>query len=118
MGSGMEQLADFFGIVERVPDAKYILAHAVGTQTEPPVVDGYLDAIEERYGKIPDNFWFEIRDFSSPGVRSALRRISADRIIAGTDWTTQREVSLNQIVMSCVWLMMANKACQRLVTTG
>lgn len=89
MGSGMEQLADFFGIVERVPDAKYILAHAVGTQTEPPVVDGYLDAIEERYGKIPDNFWFEIRDFSSPGVRSALRRVSADRIIAGTDWTTR-----------------------------
>lgn len=89
MGSGMEQLADFFGIVERVPDAKYILAHAVGTQTEPPVVDGYLDAIEERYGKIPDNFWFEIRDFSSPGVRSALRRVSTDRIIAGTDWTTR-----------------------------
>ena len=89
MGSGMEQLADFFGVVQRVPDAKYILAHAVGMQTEPPVVDGYLDAIEERYGKIPDNFWFEIRDFSSPGVRSVLRRVTVDRIIAGTDWTTR-----------------------------
>ncbi len=89
MGSGMEQLADFFGIVERVPDAKYILAHAVGMQTEPPVVDGYLDAIEERYGEIPDNFWFEIRDFSSTGVRSVLKRVSVDRIIAGTDWTTR-----------------------------
>jgi predicted TIM-barrel fold metal-dependent hydrolase len=89
MGSGMEQLGDFFGIVERVPDAKYILAHAVGMETEPPVVDGYLDAIEKRYGKIPDNFWFEIRDFNSPGVRSVLGRVSVDRIIAGTDWTTR-----------------------------
>jgi len=90
MGSGIEQLVDFFGIVERVPDAKYILAHAVGTEKDnPTVVDGYLDAIEERYGNLPDNFWFEIRDFSSPGVRSTLSRISIDRIIAGTDWTTR-----------------------------
>ena len=90
MGSGMEQLTDFFGIVERVPDAKYILAHAVGMEKDdPPVVDGYLDAIDKRYGSFPDNFWVEIRDFSSPGVRSALNRVPIDRIIAGTDWTTR-----------------------------
>ena len=63
MGSGMEQLTDFFGIVERVPDAKYILAHAVGMEKDDqPVVDGYLDAIDKRYGSLPDNFWFEIRE--------------------------------------------------------
>jgi len=87
---GMEQLHDLFGCVQRVPDAKYILAHAVGMQDDnPPVVDQYLDAIEKEYGKFPDNFWIEIRDFNSPGVRSVLTRVPHNRIIAGTDWTTR-----------------------------
>ena len=90
MGSGMEHLTDLFGAAARVPEAKYILAHAVGTPKDnPPVVDGYLDAIEERYGKFPDNFWVEIRDFDSPGVRSVLNRVPENRILAGTDWTTR-----------------------------
>ena len=88
--SGMEELEDFFGLADRVPDADYILAHLIGTdEDDPPVVDDYLNAIDERYGAWPRNFWAEIRDFNSPGVRSALSRIPIDRIIAGTDWTTR-----------------------------
>jgi len=87
---GLEQLADLFGLVERVPEAKYVLAHAVGTPAaNPPVIDLYLDVVEKRYGRFPDNFWVEIRDFSSPGVRSALGRVPATRLLAGTDWVTR-----------------------------
>ena len=87
---GMAQLADLFGLVDRVPEAKYILAHAVGMpDADPPVVDRYLDAIGERFGEWPGNFWMEIRDFDSPGVPSALARVPPDRLIAGTDWTTR-----------------------------
>ncbi len=87
---GTGQLEDFFGLVERVPEAKYILAHFIGTDTDnPPVVDGYLDQIEAHFGEFPDNFWAEIRDFNSPGVRTALDRIPGSRLIAGTDWVTR-----------------------------
>jgi len=86
---GTGQLEDLLDLVQRVPEAKYILAHFIGTPDNPPVVDGYLDQIERRFGRFPDNLWAEIRDFSSPGVRSALRRIPATRLIAGTDWVTR-----------------------------
>ena len=87
---GCEQLEDIFGLVQRVPEAKIIVAHAVGTdKDDPPVIDTYLDLIEKEYGHWPDNWWAEIRDFSSPGVPSALVRIPASRLIAGTDWTTR-----------------------------
>jgi predicted TIM-barrel fold metal-dependent hydrolase len=86
---GNEELADLCDLYDRVPEAKYILAHFVGTDQVPPVVDGYLDDLERRYGGFPDNMWAEIRDFSSPGVRSALERIPHDRLLAGTDWVTR-----------------------------
>ncbi|MGD8239833.1 MAG: amidohydrolase family protein [Armatimonadota bacterium] len=87
---GTDQLRDLFGLVERVPEAKYILAHAVGMpDDDPPVVDEYLDMIDAQYGDWPENFWAEIRDFSSPGVRSVLDRVPHNRLIAGTDWTTR-----------------------------
>jgi predicted TIM-barrel fold metal-dependent hydrolase len=87
---GMEQLADLCRAAERVPEAKYILAHAVGMpDSNPPVVDQYLDFIEATYGIFPDNFWVEIRDFDSPGVVSVLSRVPANRLLAGTDWTTR-----------------------------
>lgn len=87
--SGNEELSDLCDLVDRVPQAKYILAHLVGTDKLPPVVDGYLDDLDRRYGRFPDNMWAEVRDFSSPGVRSALERIPHDRLIAGTDWVTR-----------------------------
>jgi len=87
---GVKQLHDLFGIVQRVPEAQYILAHGVGMpDADPPVIDTYLDAIDREYGAWPDHFWLEIRDFNSPGVRSALARVPVSRIIAGTDWTTR-----------------------------
>lgn len=87
---GTEQMEDLLEAAERVPEAKYILAHAVGgTKSDPPIVDEYIDMVEKRYGRWPENFWMEIRDFSSPGLRSALARVPHTRIIAGTDWTTR-----------------------------
>ena len=71
--NGVMHLTDFFGIVERVPEKQeYRIAHAIGTPTEPPVIDLYLDMIDKRYGAYPDNFWLEIRDFNSPGVAAAV----------------------------------------------
>ncbi len=87
---GVEQLEDLFGLVDRVPEAKYVLAHLVGMEDDnPPVVDRYLDMIETRYGAWPECFWAEIRDFNSPGVASVLERVPEDRLLAGTDWVTR-----------------------------
>lgn len=87
---GMDQLLDLFRLMDRVPEAKYILAHAVGMPDDnPPVVDAYLDAVEQRFSSWPDNCWMEIRDFNSPGIRSALAGVPSTRLIAGTDWTTR-----------------------------
>lgn len=87
---GMAQLDDLCRLADKIPEASYILAHAVGMPDgDPPVVDQYLDFIDERYGSFPANFWLEIRDFDSPGVRSALDRVPADRLLAGTDWVTR-----------------------------
>ncbi len=88
--SGMGQLEDIIGIYERVPEAKFILGHMIGmAQDNPPVVDAYLNFIDKRLGKWPDNFWAEIADFHSPGVRMALERIPHNRLIAGMDWMTR-----------------------------
>ncbi len=87
---GIEELHDLFGLIERVPEATYILAHLVGgPKGNPSVVEGYLDLIEQRMGKWPRNFWAEIKDINSPGVPQALRRIPNDRIMMGTDWVTR-----------------------------
>ena len=87
---GREQLLDLLALSDRVPEAKIVLAHAVGTaKGDPPVVDEYLDMIEERRGGWPERFWLEIRDVDSPGVRSVLARVPSDRLLCGTDWTTR-----------------------------
>jgi hypothetical protein len=87
---GIEEMEDFLACAERVPGAKYILAHFVGLPKDnPPVVDTYLDMIDKWSRAWPDNFWAEIAQFNSPGVRSALARIPADRLLSGTDWTTR-----------------------------
>ncbi len=88
--SGTEELLDFLGLVQRVPDAKYILAHFVGSpRNDPPVVEGYLDIIDRELGGWPANFWAEIIHFHSPGVPVALTRIPHDRLIVGTDWVSR-----------------------------
>ncbi len=87
--SGEEELEDFCALYERVPQARYILAHFVGTLKQPPVVERYLDLLESRFGCFPDNVWVEIRDFHSPGVPIALARIPQSRLLCGTDWLTR-----------------------------
>ena len=87
---GMDQLEDLCRLVERVPQATYILAHLVGMPDDnPPVVDQYLDYLDHTPGGFPGNFYVEIRDFDSPGVQSVLDRVSDTRLVAGTDWVTR-----------------------------
>ena len=87
---GDRQLREVFNLVRKVPEARYVLAHLVGTpQADPLVVDGYLDMIEKEYGAFPDFFWAEIHEVSSPGVRSVLERVPHNRLLMGTDWTTR-----------------------------
>jgi predicted TIM-barrel fold metal-dependent hydrolase len=86
---GTEQLEDLLDLVERVPEARYVLAHFIGSPKANPPVEGYIDQIERRFGRWPDNFWAEIRDTDSPGVPVALRRIPRQRLLIGTDWVTR-----------------------------
>ena len=93
---GTEQLMDLLGLVERVPEAKYILAHLVGhKKNDPPIVDEYLDIIDKYSSAWPENFWVEIRDFNSPGVKSVLDRVPHDRILAGTDYSPRGDPPFN-----------------------
>jgi predicted TIM-barrel fold metal-dependent hydrolase len=88
--SGIEELDDFLDLVERVPEATYLLAHFVGApKSDPPVVETYLDIIDRRCGGWPENFWAEIMHFNSPGLPVALQRIPNDRLMPGTDYTTR-----------------------------
>jgi len=85
--SGTEELLDFLALVQRAPEATYLLAHLVGSpKVNPTVIEGYLDIIERELGGWPRSFWAEIIHFHSPGVPVALARIPHDRLVAGTDW--------------------------------
>ena len=90
----MAHITDLIGIAKRVPEAKYILGHALGSDTIPrggdhvPWADKYLDIIAEQFHEFPDNFWVEIRDFDSPDLKRALREVPATRLLAGTDSVT------------------------------
>ena len=87
---GRDQLLDLFGLIERVPEAKVVLAHAVGGVNEGcPVIDEYVDLVEQRFGCWPRNLWAEIAQFHTPALASALSHIPGDRLISGTDWTTR-----------------------------
>jgi len=93
---GTDQLIDLLGLAERVPEAKYILAHLVGHEkNDPPIVDEYLDVIKKYSRAWPENFWVEIRDFNSPGLKSVLNRVPHGRILSGTDYCTQRGPPFN-----------------------
>ncbi len=90
--TGEDQLEDMLDLVERVPEAKYIVAHGIGAPSiHPPVVEKYLSIIDRRYGRWPDNLWTEIIHFHAAGVKSALSYIPSSRITSGTDWHTWME---------------------------
>lgn len=91
-GDGMNQMGDLIGCVERVPEAKYILAHAIGcgpSREWIPWADWFLDVIFGTYGQWPDNFWIEIRDFHCKALPRTLAEVPSNRILSGTDWTTR-----------------------------
>ena len=91
-GDGIFHMADLLGIAQRVPEAKYILAHAIGCGPTPdyiPWADMFLDVIQGSFGQYPDNFWIEIRDFQCKALPRTLREVPATRLLAGTDWVTR-----------------------------
>ena len=88
--NGVMHLQDLFALIDRVPEARYVLAHVIGTMADdPPVIEHYLNLIDEHFGRLPESIWLEIRDFNSPGVPAALRRVPASHLLAGTDWVSR-----------------------------
>ncbi|MBN1676090.1 MAG: amidohydrolase family protein [Kiritimatiellae bacterium] len=91
-GDGSGQMQDLLRAADRVPEAKIILAHAIGVGPSPqfvPWADWFLDVLAAVFDEYPRNFWMEIRDFQSPALARVLREVPTDRILAGTDWTTR-----------------------------
>ncbi len=89
---GMDHLRDMLRCYDRVPEAKYILAHAIGcgpTREFVPWADMFLDVVFGMFGAWPRSFWIEIRDFQALGVPRTVAEVPSDRILAGTDWTTR-----------------------------
>jgi predicted TIM-barrel fold metal-dependent hydrolase len=89
---GMDHLRDLLRCADRVPEAKYILAHAIGCGPTPeyvPWANMILDTLGALYQKYPDNFWIEIRDFQCPALPRTIAEVPTNRLLAGTDWTTR-----------------------------
>jgi predicted TIM-barrel fold metal-dependent hydrolase len=89
---GMAQFEDLLGIVDRVPEARYVLAHAIGRGPRPAYVSWagwYLDALAGVFPSFPPNFWVEIRDFHCPALVRAVAEVPTGRLLAGTDWTSR-----------------------------
>lgn len=90
--AGMEQLADLLRCAERVPEAQYILAHAIGCGPSGeyiPWAGMVLDTLATHFAEYPANFWVEIRDFQCPALKRTLAEVPAERLLSGTDWTTR-----------------------------
>lgn len=91
-GDAMDHLADLMRIAKRVPEAKYILAHAIGCGISSDFISWanmILDTLKSVYPTFPRNFWVEIRDFHCEGLARTLREVPVDRLLSGTDWTTR-----------------------------
>jgi len=82
---GVEHFAGLMRMAQAVPDAKVILAHALGGAMS----DYYIDQVQA-CGIPLDRLWLEIRDFNHPDILTrAMAELGADRLIVGTDWTTR-----------------------------
>lgn len=89
---GMDHMRDLLRAADRVPEAKYILAHAIGCGPTPayvPWADMFLDTLAGVFETYPENFWVEIRDFHCPALRRTVAEVPGNRLLAGTDWTTR-----------------------------
>ena len=88
----MDHMRDLLRCVDRVPEAKYILAHAIGCGPSPEYVswaDMFLDTIAGCFPSYPDNFWIEIRDFQCKALKRTIAEVPTTQLLAGTDWTTR-----------------------------
>jgi hypothetical protein len=88
----MDHMTDLIAAAERVPEAKFILAHAIGCGPTPDYIswaDMFLDTIAGCFPRYPDNFWIEIRDFQCKALKRTLAEVPATRLLAGTDWCTR-----------------------------
>ncbi len=89
---GMDQMGDLLHCYDRVPEAKYILAHAIGCGPSAeyvPWADMFLDTVLGVFGEWPRNFWIEVRDFQCDALARTVAEVPTDRILSGTDWTTR-----------------------------
>ena len=89
---GFRQLADMMQAAERVPEAKFIIAHAIGCGPNSdyiPWAGMIIDTLKTVYPTHPRNFWLEIRDFHCPALPRAIRELPTDRLLCGTDYTTR-----------------------------
>jgi len=89
---GMNQFADILEVMKRVPEANYILAHAIGDSGPTPGcvswADMYLDTLK-LYPEFPGNLWVEIANFSCPALKRTIKEVPVNKLISGTDWTTR-----------------------------
>lgn len=89
---GMDHMRDLLLAADRVPEAKYILAHAIGCGPSPayvPWADMFIDTIQGVFEEYPENMWIEIRDFHCKALKRTVADVPANRLLAGTDWTTR-----------------------------
>ena len=66
------------------PEARYILAHAIGVGPGPefvPWAGMFLDTLKGLFPAYPDNFYVEIRDFQSPALKRTLDEVPVTRIL-------------------------------------
>jgi len=82
---GVEHFEGLVRMARAVPEAKVILAHALGG-----AMSGYYIDQVQSCGIALERLWLEVRDFNHvEALRRALGELGADRLIAGTDWTTR-----------------------------
>ena len=82
---GVEHFGGLVRMARAVPEAKVILAHALGGAMS----DYYIDQVQA-CGLPIERLWLEVRDFNHvEALRRALGELGADHLIAGTDWTTR-----------------------------
>lgn len=90
---GLIQMKELIDVAERVPDAKFICAHAIGDAGPfsgcVSLANLYIDILTGVFPEFPQNFWVEICNFQAPALSRALREIPINRLICGTDWTTR-----------------------------
>jgi predicted TIM-barrel fold metal-dependent hydrolase len=81
--SSGEHIRQALHVAREVPEAKVIIAHAIGGRN----TYQYILAAETYLANGGDNVYLEIRDFHVRGyLRSAYEHLGPDRLLVGMDW--------------------------------